>query len=766
MFNKRIAERTFKMKKGIGIAGIALAALFTANAAFAAGELFPFPQGKTFAGCLKPSKGQTALNADVLNFYNNNYKQYIVGPSSDGQYYIAQQMDSVQDDNGAYYNSITTSEAHGYGMIIVALMSGTGGDPNGKAIFDGMLKFAQNHPSSLDVNGNLMNWAPSAVSGTLRKSNCASDGDLDIAYSLILADKQWGSAGTYNYLNIAKTRMAAIRSSIFDATTHRITIDDNNDSTDYCTRSSDWILDHIHAFASVDAANATTYNAVVTEALSCISIVANSTTGLVPDFVTGSTPVPDPNAAGTGEPNGQYYYYNGCRYPWRIAMDYMHFGTAASQTAASKLVTWAFGATHNHLDSLISGYKLDGTPLESYGGEREFVAPMAVAAAVTGNQAMTDNGWSSITSAVASSGTGVYSNGIAMACMLAISGNWWNPVTSTPADTNTVFLYLTASGNNGTITNSAGTTTFNKTQNTNVTLTAVPNTGYVFVNWTGDATGTNPTVSVIMNKTKNITANFATTSPNLIPFMTWEANVDALGSTVVIDSSNVHTGTIGAALTTVKNKNYDSYSNLEGYLDTNLAGSTKISITYTSSKDFWFSLDQTGTNGFGIVLQGSATSKTMDISISGTTVDVKKPSWDTANPTLNLAEVTGLSFDPVAGDSDDAAVKAISGSITVTAIKINGYIGNATAKVRFHNSIPVTLKTAVSVKAGQLKLAVPKQGNYHVSLYGIDGRVARNVATKLIAGENSINLNGIARGEYIVSVKGAVSFSKRIFIGQ
>jgi uncharacterized repeat protein (TIGR02543 family) len=43
---------------------------------------------------------------------------------------------------------------------------------------------------------------------------------------------------------------------------------------------------------------------------------------------------------------------------------------------------------------------------------------------------------------------------------------------------------------------------------TAVQLTAVPNAGYVFANWSGDATGTTNPVSVTMNGNKSVTANF------------------------------------------------------------------------------------------------------------------------------------------------------------------------------------------------------------------------------------------------------------------
>jgi hypothetical protein len=42
-----------------------------------------------------------------------------------------------------------------------------------------------------------------------------------------------------------------------------------------------------------------------------------------------------------------------------------------------------------------------------------------------------------------------------------------------------------------------------------VGLTATPNAGYAFINWTGDASGTISPVSVLMNKNRNVTANFA-----------------------------------------------------------------------------------------------------------------------------------------------------------------------------------------------------------------------------------------------------------------
>ena len=47
---------------------------------------------------------------------------------------------------------------------------------------------------------------------------------------------------------------------------------------------------------------------------------------------------------------------------------------------------------------------------------------------------------------------------------------------------------------------------------TTVTLTAVPGTGAVFDHWSGDVTGTNPTVDILMDRDKEVTAHFKPTA--------------------------------------------------------------------------------------------------------------------------------------------------------------------------------------------------------------------------------------------------------------
>ena len=66
---------------------------------------------------------------------------------------------------------------------------------------------------------------------------------------------------------------------------------------------------------------------------------------------------------------------------------------------------------------------------------------------------------------------------------------------------------LTVTSTNGTVTKNPDQANYN--YGTSVTLTATPSAGYLFVNWTGDATGSTNPLTLTMNGNKSITANFA-----------------------------------------------------------------------------------------------------------------------------------------------------------------------------------------------------------------------------------------------------------------
>ena len=82
---------------------------------------------------------------------------------------------------------------------------------------------------------------------------------------------------------------------------------------------------------------------------------------------------------------------------------------------------------------------------------------------------------------------------------------------------------LTVIAVNGTVVKSPNQVTY--THGTSVVLTATPATGYEFTSWSGDATGTNNPLTVVMNDNKVITANFA--------IKTYTLTVNAVNGTVL-----------------------------------------------------------------------------------------------------------------------------------------------------------------------------------------------------------------------------------------
>jgi hypothetical protein len=113
----------------------------------------PFPQSLAYPGCIKPDNvTQTDMNDSVKSYYGYWKKTYVRqsnGVTPGGGYYV------FMKGTGGSGDEITTSEAHGYGMIIFALMAGY--DSQAKRYFDGMFNMFDKHRSK--NNPNNMSWA-------------------------------------------------------------------------------------------------------------------------------------------------------------------------------------------------------------------------------------------------------------------------------------------------------------------------------------------------------------------------------------------------------------------------------------------------------------------------------------------------------------------------------------------------------------------------------------------------------------------------------
>jgi len=382
----------------------------------------PFPQhGKYFNGTIKPNHiTQTQLDNAVRSFYTQWKKHYIKTlPGKAESYVWFEEKD----------NKRCVSEGQGYGMVIVALMAGF--DPSAKITYDNLYRYYRSHPDKRSKY--LMAWAQ-YTNGKSADGTSATDGDMDIAYSLLLADKQWGSNGGIDYLQAAKEMIGEIMKLDINHQTWSILLCDGieSESEDYFdTRSSDFMPSHFKAFAQVT--HDKRWIKVIDANYRLFTNLQNKYSpeaGLLPDFVVGTNKTPKPAPPNFLEsPYDGYYNYNACRDPWRIGLDYLLTGDPRSKRIVTKINRWIRETTNNDTYNLSAGYTLAGNDIKARNFEAlSFIAPFAVSAAVDSkNQLWLNKVWDYMTT-FKMKDFDYYDNTIKLMDMIIVSGNYWGAV--------------------------------------------------------------------------------------------------------------------------------------------------------------------------------------------------------------------------------------------------------------------------------------------------------------------------------------------------
>ncbi len=148
---------------------------------------------------------------------------------------------------------------------------------------------------------------------------------------------------------------------------------------------------------------------------------------------------------------------------------------------------------------------------------------------------------------------------------------------------------------------------------TQVTLTAVADSGWIFSGWAGADTGTSPSVTLTMNSDKTIEARFVTTD-EMIPngdfsndvanwsVSTWSADGSAKGAATVVNGVLMYTIQNGGPETW----NIQIFQNTVPYLK---------GVTYTLSFEAWAEAP----HSMNVYAAGGALSKTIDLTTTKTT---------------------------------------------------------------------------------------------------------------------------------------------------
>ncbi|GLY44442.1 licheninase [Amycolatopsis sp. NBRC 101858] len=389
-----------------------------ATAALAAG-LLSVPATASAAGTpyvpgtLRPSVSQATQDQALQKYYDFWKKNFLTTKCGSGTYAVLS-----KDADHSF-----VAEGEGYGLTISAMMADK--DTQARSIVDGILKFVKAHPS---VNNKDLHAAEQdANCKSVNGSDSATDGDLEIAYGLLVADKKWGSTGSVNYKAEAVRIINAIKKSEVNGTTKFTLLGDWGNDAEYknSSRSSDWMPGHLRAFAA--ATGDSFWDQVRTRSETAVSQLQSQyapNTGLLPDFVvnTNSTPKPAPADFLEGPYDGKYSW-NACRDPWRLGADAISASGSAAAAQVRKMNTWIKSATGGDPAKIQSGYSLSGSKTES-GQHPCFTAPFAVAAMTDpGSQAWLDKLWTAVSSWSPDS-TDYYGTGITVQVLLILSGNY------------------------------------------------------------------------------------------------------------------------------------------------------------------------------------------------------------------------------------------------------------------------------------------------------------------------------------------------------
>lgn len=370
------------------------------------GVNFPFPQNRQSPRCTYPGYN----NADVRAAFDWWKREMVTSEGAGGHMRVKRMPTDTGLDAGS-----TVSEGIGYGMLIAVYM-------NDQPLFDELWKYSQQW---LSQNG-LMDWYIDAAGSKRLGTGGASDADEDMAFALLMADKQWGGNGTLgdSYLNVAKGQIQRIWE-------HEIHEGKLLKPGDGWNLPDPWSLVNVSYFAPsyYRAFAAATGNMGWKDVISTSydtlenSLNAdnkNTDNGLVPAWST-SKGAPT-GAAFDGAPT--HYQYDSCRTPFRIGIDYCLYDEPRAKAYAAKTSQF-FGGIG--VPNIVDGYNLDGTPRAQHSGGQSasFIGPATVGAMTAGSASpLLTAGYTAIATRNLLIGGEYYDGSWTVLSLLMLSGNF------------------------------------------------------------------------------------------------------------------------------------------------------------------------------------------------------------------------------------------------------------------------------------------------------------------------------------------------------
>lgn len=360
-------------------------------------QQFPFPQN---VGYQYGYMSNAITSADAKAEYDVWLSKYYVSCSD---------TEARINDNG-----ITVSEGIGYGLVITAYA----GD---KSKFDKLWNYYRNRR-----NGNgLMNWKYNGCESTPAGYDAATDGDMDAAMGLIVAVNQWPGSG---YETHAEALIEAMRSKEFDNCNEMI-VQRPGDGWGgcSCTNPSYYAPAYYRVFAKYyESKNNTDASSFWTKAAAdaYTTLLANQhpASGLITAWCNkDGGQASGCNAAVSGGGSAETYQYDACRGTWRVANDYLWWGTPEAKTFLAKVSNFV-KTSAGGITNIVDGYAHDGTPMGQW-HNAPFVGSFALSGMATGQKDA--DVFLGHFKTVA--GDNYFNTCLAVMYKFLATGNYWNP---------------------------------------------------------------------------------------------------------------------------------------------------------------------------------------------------------------------------------------------------------------------------------------------------------------------------------------------------
>lgn len=296
----------------------------------------------------------------------NGYKPTTVTTADADTAYADWKTNHLEDCGGGVFRTkwendkldATVSEGIGYGMLLTVAH-------DEQAAFDGLWAY---YKKGAQGNG-LLNWlrygcdAHRDTKYGQYPDGAATDADLDAAMALIMAKCRWGSTGTsVDYGAAATGLISAIKNNETGTDGGRAYLQPG-DSTWFegmggtCVNPSYDAPAYYRAFAKflTGQSDKDFWNKLADDTYPLLTAGANGSTGLVHNWTSNSGATA---ACASSYNNPDDYGSDAARTPWRIATDYVWWGTPAAKTFTDKITTWVKG---KGIASIGQWYKVDGS---------------------------------------------------------------------------------------------------------------------------------------------------------------------------------------------------------------------------------------------------------------------------------------------------------------------------------------------------------------------------------------------------------------------